>query len=640
MQIEFRCEKEFDRLWSKLKKKYPKEIFDMEGVGKQLDVFQFSKDFFTNKSATADVSIDSNANVTDNSVVAYTSELVKPYEKLNSFYLLWKVAKEQFGIRVANEMVESQINGSIYINDFHGLGSGKPYCFNYSCYDIAVQGLPMVTKIKSLPPKYLYAFKSQVEQFVTIASNSTLGATGLADLLLVMSFFVEDILERKGDAHFKFATEEDCWLYVKENIVSMIYTVNQPMRANQSPFTNISIFDAVFLRKLQKDYIHPTKGTPLNIEIVQRLQELFIDIMNKELERTPITFPVTSACFSRDMEFNIKDEEFLNMIAEKSLKFGFMNFYVGKSSTLSSCCRLRSDMENDYFNSFGAGSSKIGSLGVCTVNYPRLAFKHLAQEPENKEVRIANFTKELKHMVELCFRVNYCKRLIVEEKINKGYHPLYTLGFIELDKQYLTQGVNGFNEMIEILGEDPLSEQGVKLGLDVIKVANRVNNKLGAKYKVPVNIEQIPAENTSVKLASKDKLLGINDGRYNLYSNQFIPLVTDADMLDRIILQGTYDEHFSGGSICHLNVESEIEAVEQLKDLIKTSAKKGVVYVAINYNLQECEDGHMSVGKRDTCPICGKPIENNYTRVVGFLTCTKHWHEVRRQEDYPNRKFY
>jgi len=151
-------------------------------------------------------------------------------------------------------------------------------------------------------------------------------------------------------------------------------------------------------------------------------------------------------------------------------------------------------------------------------------------------------------------------------------------------------------------------------------------------------VEQIPAENTSIKLANKDKVLGYND-RYTFYSNQFIPLITEADILDRIRLQGLYDEQLSGGSICHLNVETRLEDKEKLKSLIKSVAKQGVRYTGVNYNLQECTAGHISVGKKDVCE-CGSKIENNYTRVVGFLTNTKHWAKERRKEDYPNRKFY
>jgi len=110
-------------------------------------------------------------------------------------------------------------------------------------------------------------------------------------------------------------------------------------------------------------------------------------------------------------------------------------------------------------------------------------------------------------------------------------------------------------------------------------------------------------------------------------------------LLDRIDLQGQFDKQFSGGSILHLNIDQPIEA-DQMYNMIDYTAKQGVVYFAINYNLQKCEKGHMSVGQSESCQICGKPITDNYMRVVGFLTNTKNWAPERREQDYPNRVFY
>lgn len=228
MYLKVTYEQEFDDLMMYLRGKYPKELFDMDGIGDQTDLSKFSKKFFSSKT-TADASVDANANVDDISVIVYNTELPKPFFKVNSYYILWKELKRLYGLGIANEIVEIQLNGDIYIHDFHGIGAGLPYCFNYSTYDILTKGLPMVKKIKSAPPKYLYAFKSQLEQFTVIASNSTLGATGLADMLVVMSYYVKNILDTKTDAHFKFASEEDCWTYIKENLISFIYTINQPI---------------------------------------------------------------------------------------------------------------------------------------------------------------------------------------------------------------------------------------------------------------------------------------------------------------------------------------------------------------------------------------------------------------------------
>lgn len=522
----------FDDLYMYLKSKYPDELFDMEGIGKQLDMSAFSKKFFAS-SVTADASIDANANVDDISVIAYNTELPKPFFKLNSYYVLWKEMKRLYDLETANKIVEMQLIGDIYIHDFHGIGAGMPYCFNYSTYDIMTKGLPMVKKIKSLPPKYLFAFKSQLEQFTVIASNSTLGATGLADMLIVMSYYVKKILENGHDAGFYLdgwfsdeekikiteeiqklnemnkLTQEDeiakltkeingklnktgpanpewfemnVFKYVRETLVSFIYTINQPMRANQSPFTNVSVYDDQFLEGLCKDYVFPDLSSP-NKELVKKIQILYLKIMNKELERTPITFPVTTACFAVDEEKNILDKEFLTIIAEENQAYGFINMYCGSSSTLSSCCRLRSDRKSEYFNSFGAGSSKIGSLGVVSVNLPRLAIRFPKKE---------DFLKELKEMVIVAAKINNAKRKVVNKRVDNGNAPLYTFDFCELSKQYSTVGVNGFNECIELLGENILTEEGQKLGLEILEAINSTNDQMEKRYNAPHNCEQVP----------------------------------------------------------------------------------------------------------------------------------------------------
>lgn len=166
-------------------------------------------------------------------------------------------------------------------------------CFNYSMYDVCLFGLPMIKKITSVPPKTLFAFKSQVEQFVIHASNSTLGASGLADYLICMAWYVDKIEKNNfSDGKIKlYPSKEAVDTYVKENLISFIYTINQPLRSSQSPFTNVSIYDEYFLDELIKSYVFIDGTTPKK-ETVKRVQELYIDAMNEEQKRTPITFPV------------------------------------------------------------------------------------------------------------------------------------------------------------------------------------------------------------------------------------------------------------------------------------------------------------------------------------------------------------
>jgi ribonucleoside-triphosphate reductase len=450
----------------------------------------------------------------------------------------------------------------------------------------------------------------------------------MADLLISMSYYMKHILTTKSDAHFHFATDADCWEYFKQTLISFIYTMNQPLRSQQSPFTNVSIYDRAFLENLVEDIIFPDGTTP-DVDLIMHLQEIYIDTMNEEMERTPITFPVTTLCLStKDGE--IQDENYLRKCSPKAIKYGFLNVYMGDSSTLSSCCRLRSSTKNEFFNSFGAGSSKIGSLGVVTINFPRLAY--LSKDE-------SDFENNLRKFVKITALINQAKRNIVQRGIDAERHPLYNLGFMELSKQYSTTGVNGLYECLDILGHNILTDEGQDYAVKLMQILNSEIDACQEKYHSPHNVEQIPGENTSIKFCKKDKYLGYDLG-LEMYSNQFVPLTSDVSMLDRIIIQDKMDHWFSGGSVLHLNVSEALENPDDFTDLVKFCAKSGVVYFAINYLLNKCENGHMTIGIKPVCPKCGAPIVGKYTRVVGFLTEVSNWHKVRREKDFPNRRFY
>lgn len=632
--------KDFKDLMLGLEKKYGADLIEENGIGSQLDISKSSKKFFK-AFTTADVSVDANANVTDKSVISHKIETAKPFHLINSYYRLWKEIKKIETKEKADWIVESQIKGRMYINDFVGFSSAMAYCFNYSTYDTATMGIPSVFDGRggSEPPKNLMSFLGQIELFSLIAGNSTLGATGLADLLIVIAIYMDKMLQNKEDAHVPMVDDKACWQYMESMLTGFIYRLNQPYRGSQSLFSNVSVYDSNFIDgMLEGDaysiIIDDVKYSAKK-EIVQKVQEIYLDIMNREMARKPITFPVTTACFSIDENNEIQDDDFLKFISEKNLKFGFINIYAGKSSTLSSCCRLRSERDNgEYFNSFGSGSTKIGSLGVATGNLPQLATICKGAENPSDE-----FLHRIKDLVLDCQLVNQAKRNIIKRTIKAGSQPLYSLGYMELKRQYSTFGVIGLYEALEILGYDIMTKEGQNYVLEILNVINTTNKELQDKYKAPQNCEQIPGENVSVKLAKKDRALGYND-KYTLYSNQFIPLIKRVNMFDRIAIQALFDKYFSGGAICHLNVNQEINDVNTMQNLIHASVKEGVVYFAVNFVLQECENKHMFVGNVDTCPHCGGKIIGTFTRVVGFLTKVDNWIPERREVDFPNRQFY
>ena len=250
------------------------------------------------------------------------------------------------------------------------------------------------------------------------------------------------------------------------------------------------------------------------------------------------------------------------------------------------------------------------------------------------------FINRLKDRVKMCAEINAIKRHVIKKRIKNNNLPLYTLGFMDLKKQYSTCGLNGINEAVEIMGMDILSKEGQDFVEKILKVVNAVNKEQEKRFGYPHNCEQTPSENSAIKLAQADRILGYND-KYEFYSNQFIPLTVQTDLLNRILLQGRFDHLMTGGAIMHINVAEQIKDPQDIVDLISSSAKQGVIYQAINYVINVCEDGHVSVGRdSETCPICGKKITDKLTRVVGFLTNIKNWHLKRREHDFPERKFY
>lgn len=632
MLIDFSYGQEFDGFMESLKgtRNYG-ALATLDGIGKQTDMVAFSKKFFGKADLiTADVSVDSNANVDDTSIIAYEAEVPKPLFRVNAYYLLWKYGKKLFGKDRAEDLCRAQFYKDLYINDFHKFAT-SPYCFNFSCLDIVFMGLPFVNKIKSKPPKHLNSYVNQMIQFVTYASNSVAGAVGLADFLICLSYFYDKEIRKK-------ITDYD----VAQQIQSFIFSVNQPFRGgHQSAFTNVSLFDDNFLRKLCDEYRFPDGSKP-KVSTVKKLQSMYMDVMNETLENTPCTFPVTTACFSTDEERNILDADFLREVCEKNLKFGWMNYYSGSTSTLSSCCRLRSEADHEYFNTFGAGGTKIGSLSVTTINLPRIAYmeKHNRFMYEtDKDIRDL-FIEHLKGVVKMCAEVNAIKRHIIKKRIKNGSLPLYTLGFMDLKKQYSTCGLNGINEAVEICGYDILTEEGQAFVQKMLETVNAVNKEQEKRFGFPHNCEQTPSENSAIKLADADRIMDYNT-KYEFYSNQFIPLTVQTDLLNRILLQGKFDHLMTGGAIMHINVSEKIENVASLMKLIMSSVKQGVIYQAVNYVLNVCPDGHVTVSRTaETCPVCGQPITDRFTRVVGFLTNVKNWHAKRREHDFPKREFY
>lgn len=674
---------EFVQCLADIERKYGFELFQISGIGKQLDINWFAKQFFGKKTNTADVSVDSNSNVGLKNTVIFDQEMAKPLKLIYSYYRMWKAMKKKYGVDYANLFVKKQITGEIYINDFHGVGSNSPYCYNYSTLDTAHKGIPVgIDAEKSNPTKYLNTFFEHLQLFCIHAGSSTLGAVGLADLLLTVSCYAKRILETHSDQHVtygnktltelneligddwgnlsqeklfeigkfinskkyedvKFDSEDECWTYIREKLTNFVYFLNQPNRIVQSLFSNVSIYDSYFLDEMIQYYFIEADGKYYfaEKEIVQKVQKIFISVMNEVMSRRITTFPVVTACFSLNDERDIQDEDFLRWVLEADSAFRFINLYAGSTSTLSSCCRLRSDKTNKYMNSLGSGSSKIGSLGVCTQNLPRLAFM--------SNGNLDDFKARLRENIILSQRINGRKRAIIKNVIDKKMFPLYNLGYVDLNTQYSTTGVVGIYEALQVLGYDIKTDEGMAIAEDILSFIQKVTDEVAEELNAPCNVEQIPAENVAVKLAKKDRLLGYNT-QFDIYSNQYVPLKDmSCDMFTRIKLVARLDKYMSGGSILHININEETVDTDTLVELAKSMYKQGVVYFAFNKLLAECKkcnkvfttDKETFDANNVTCPACGSKDTECALRIVGFIRKFSSW-SSERQEEGKQRKFY
>lgn len=629
MLVSYSFDQRFVNLIEKIRAQYGEEMLELAGIGaKDLDINRYSKSFFSDKLSTAaDATIDANANVSDKSVNSWQSELRKPIMKLNAYYQLWKDAEKKHGIKRANKMIESDINGAIRLHDSHFYN--LPYCYGFTLSKLVMEGMPFYDKIKIGPIRHFDSFINLSLQFLCYASNNLAGAVAFPDFLVYAEYFI------RKDYGEKWYEDQTVVTKINQLFQNWIFSVNFSWRSNQSAFTNISVYDDPWINALFSGHLNPDYST-CNITNLKRVQKMFVDELVRCRKDNPFTFPVMTACFLIDKETKeFKDQEFLDYISEVNAKSGIFNIYTSDTAdSLSSCCRLRSGISKakEYNNSFGVGGLSIGSHRVVTINFPRIAYMSESWE---------DFMKNLEYRVKLCQDILDLHRENIARLINAKRLPLYNYGFMDLKNQYSTVGFIGLNEALELMGFDIKEETGYKKAIEALALITKLNDERTAKDGNIRNVEQIPGESAASNFAKKDAILFSEaDKKYKLYSNQYIPLTATASMTDRIIAQGRFDqaESTSGGSILHINVESELDS-DQMKALIEYVAKQGVVYWAMNYGFSICKTcGKMYIGNLDKSP-CHDAGCKHMTRVVGFYVMVDSWSKERREE-FNHRQFY
>lgn len=234
-------------------------------------------------------------------------------------------------------------------------------------------------------------------------------------------------------------------------------------------------------------------------------------------------------------------------------------------------------------------------------------------------------------------------RYILKRNIEKGLLPNYIDGAVELDKQYCTIGILGLYEVLDMfglintdeLGNKSYSDEGLEFASEILQTINEVKDNFQCDFSF--NIESIPAENCAGVICTADNLI-YGENRYWIYSNQWIPLKEKCTIQEKCRIASILDAKCGGGVIAHINVEGRFPNKETAWDMLNYIAEHKVIYSAFNAKISTCKNRHAFIGTK-TCPICGEPVQDTWSRVVGFYVAKSAYQKIRRRE-FDERKWY
>lgn len=536
---------------------------------------------------------DANANVDQVNVAVLEADANKDVNiQVNRKFMTNKISK-LFGPGLALEYLDDLKNHLIYTHDESSL---KPYCASVSLFPMLLEGMAGLGG-ESKAPRNLHSFCGIFINLVFALSSQFAGAIATVEFLMYFDKFAR---AQYGDNYL-----EDNKELVDSCFQQVVYSLNQPAAARgyQAVFWNISLFDEHFFSSLFGDFMFPD-GVKPNWEGTEILQEYFMNWFNKERETAVLTFPVvTAAMLTKDRD--VVDTKFADMCSNQLAAGNSFFMYLSDSvDSLASCCRLRNEMvDNTFSYTLGAGGVSTGSINVMTINMNRLV----------------QTGEALEHLVDRIHLYQEAYRDVVQDYYDADLLPAYSSGFITLDKQYLTIGINGMVEAAEYYGikadYNPEYVEFVDSQLSIIFEMNKRAKKPGLMF----NTEFVPAENLGVKSAKWDKADGFEVPR-DCYNSYFYPVEADMSILEKMKLHGReMIQNLDGGSALHLNLEEYLTA-DGYRQLIRCAAEAGCNYLCTNTKVTVCNScGYINKETKLHCTKCNSQEVDHATRVIGFL---------------------
>lgn len=445
---------------------------------------QFIKDYAKASNAATGSKYDSNANVTEKNIVTLNGELFKgDIIKVNRTILTDKI-REMYGEDLAKEYIQMLESHVLYKHDETSI---MPYCVAITMYPFLLEGLQPIGGL-SAKPKNLDSFCGMFVNLVFAISSQFAGAVATGEFLMYFDYFAR---KEWGDDYWKRPEEmvdkhRNIDKTLEQKFQQIVYSINQPAAARnfQSVFWNISYFDKYYFEGLFGEFVFPDGTKPI-WDSLNWLQKKFMSWFNDERTKCILTFPVETVALLTDGE-DIRDKEWADFTAEMYSKgHSFFTYTSDSADSLSSCCRLRNEVSDNQFSySLGAGGIATGSKSVMTLNINRLV-----QDAVNKGYDMIDY---LRSQVQKVHKFQTAYNELLKDYLKDGLLTVYTAGFINLNKQYLTVGVNGVIEAAEFLGIEVSDNDTYREFMQsILKTISDENRKAKTK-ELMFNTEFVP----------------------------------------------------------------------------------------------------------------------------------------------------
>ena len=609
----------------------------------------FIKNYRIASNASTGSAVDANANVEYKNITTCTGELTKKeligVNRLLMSDMLCKLYDEE----TANEYLRQLDSHEIYKHD--ETQPMLPYCVSITMYPYLFEGMAEIGGISDAP-KNLQSFCGSFINLVFAIAAQFAGAVSTPEFITYMDYFIR--LEY-GDEYYKHPTKVVDGSNKHRSIDDIIvqyfqqvcYSLNQPAAARnyQSVFWNIAYFDKAYFDGLFEDFVFPDGSRPTFVSVMW-LQKRFMKWFNQERLRKILTFPVETAnsLSAVDEYGNIyfEDEEFADFLAEMwSEGHSFFWYNSDSVDSLASCCRLRNQLQDNTFSyTLGAGGVSTGSKCVITINFNRLVQNiYKNREEYINDIEHIKLDKAIREQVGKIHKYLIAYNENLKLNLESGLMPVYDAGYISMDKQFLTIGINGLVEGAEYLGikispNDEYEEYCTTCLKPIYE-----ENKNAKTDEYMFNTEYVPAENLGVKNAKWDKDFGYFSPRECYNSYFFLPEDTTLSIIDKLILHGKKTTKWlDGGVACHLNLDEHLTK-EQYKKLMINAVKVGCQYLTFNVPNTLCNEcGYISKHKYDKCPRCGSTNIDWATRIIGYLKLISKFSEKRQEE--ASKRFY